>query len=56
MLPIPRWWLLTIFPVAMAIIPVGKLTLLLVLVLALDVTVALLLARDFSAYRPANAG
>jgi hypothetical protein len=56
MLPIPRLWLLTVVPVAIAIMPIGKLTLWLVLVLAVDVAVALLLARDFCAYRPANAG
>ncbi len=56
MLPIPRLWLLTVVPIAIAIFPIGKLTLWLVLVLAVDVAVALLLARDFCAYRPANAG
>jgi len=52
MLPIPRLWLLTVVPVAIAIMPIGKLTLWLVLVLAVDVAVALLLARDFCAYQP----
>jgi hypothetical protein len=56
MLPIPRLWLLMVVPVAFAIVPIGKLTLLLVLVLAVDVAVALLLARDFCAYRRADAG
>ncbi len=55
MLPIPRLWLLTVVPVAIAIMPIGKLTLWLALVLAVDVAVVLLLARDFCAYRPANA-
>ena len=48
MLPIPRLWLLTVVPVAIAIVPISKLTLWLVLVLAVDVAVALLLARDFA--------
>ena len=46
-------WLMALIPVGLAIIPLNKLTILLLLVLAADVAVALLLAEDLRQYRPA---
>ena len=44
-------WLMALVPIGLAIIPINKLTILLLLVLAADVAVALLLAEDFRQYR-----
>ena len=44
-------WLMTLIPVGLAVVPINKLTILLLLVLAADVAVALLLAEDFRQYR-----
>ena len=44
-------WLMALIPVALAIVPINKLTILLLLVLAADVAVAILLAEDFRQYR-----
>ena len=44
-------WLMALIPVGLAIMPINKLTILLLLVLAADVAVALLLAEDFRQYR-----
>ena len=44
-------WLMALIPVGLAIMPINKLTILLLLVLAADVTVALLLAQDLRHYR-----
>jgi hypothetical protein len=44
-------WLMALIPVGLAIVPINKLTILLLLVLAADVAVALLLAEDFRQYR-----
>ena len=44
-------WLMALIPVGLAIMPVNKLTILLLLVLAADVAVALLLAEDLRHYR-----
>ncbi len=44
-------WLMALIPVALAIMPINKLTILLLLVLAADVAVALLLAEDIRGYR-----
>ena len=44
-------WLMALIPVGFAIVPINKLTILLLLVLAADVAVALLLADDFRQYR-----
>ena len=44
-------WLMALIPVGLAIMPINKLTILLLLVLAADVAVALLLAEDIRAYR-----
>jgi hypothetical protein len=44
-------WLMALIPVALAIMPINKLTILLLLVLAADVAVALLLAEDIREYR-----
>jgi hypothetical protein len=44
-------WLMALIPVGLAIIPINKLTILLLLVLAADVAVALLLAEDLRHYR-----
>jgi len=46
-------WLMALIPVGLAIIPLNKLTILLLLVLAADIAVALLLAEDLRQYRPA---
>jgi len=51
----PHLWLLALIPVGLAIVPLSKLTILLLLVLALDLTVALLLVQDFR-LRPARSG
>ena len=44
-------WLMALIPVALAIVPINKLTILLLLVLAADLAVALLLAEDLRQYR-----
>jgi hypothetical protein len=44
-------WLMALIPVGLAIMPINKLTILLLLVLAADVAVALLLAEDIRGYR-----
>ena len=44
-------WLMALIPVVLAIVPINKLTILLLLVLAADVAVALLLAEDIREYR-----
>jgi len=44
-------WLMALIPIGLAIMPINKLTILLLLVLAADVAVALLLAEDFRQYR-----
>jgi hypothetical protein len=44
-------WLMALIPVGLAIMPLNKLTILLLLVLAADVAVALLLAEDLRQYR-----
>ena len=44
-------WLMALIPVGLAMMPINKLTILLLLVLAADVAVALLLAEDFRQYR-----
>ena len=44
-------WLMALIPVGLAIMPINKLTILLLLVLAADVAVALLLAEDLRQYR-----
>src|SRR5437764_14276765 len=44
-------WLMALIPVGLAIMPINKLTILLLLVLAADVAVALLLAEDLRHYR-----
>jgi hypothetical protein len=44
-------WLMALIPVGLAIVPINKMTILLLLVLAADVAVALLLADDFRQYR-----
>jgi hypothetical protein len=44
---------MALIPVGLVIIPLNKLTILLLLVLAADVAVALLLAEDLRQYRPA---
>jgi len=44
-------WLLALIPVGLAIMPINKPTILLLLVLTADVAVALLLAEDFRQYR-----
>jgi hypothetical protein len=44
-------WLIALIPVGLAIMPINKLTILLLLVLAADVAVALLLAQDLRQYR-----
>ena len=44
-------WLMALVPIGLAIIPINKLTILLLLVLAADVAVALLLAADIRGYR-----
>ena len=44
-------WLMALIPFALAIMPINKLTILLLLVLAADVAVALLLAEDLRHYR-----
>jgi hypothetical protein len=44
-------WLMALIPVGLAIMPINKLTILLLLVLAADVAVALLLAQDLRQYR-----
>ena len=46
-------WLMALIPVGLAIIPLNKLTILLLLVLAADIAVTLLLAEDLRQYRPA---
>jgi hypothetical protein len=53
-LAILRQWPLALIPVVTAIMPVSKLTLLLLLVLALDVGIAILLGRDFCDYALAS--
>ena len=42
---------MALIPIGLAIMPINKLTILLLLVLAADVAVALLLAEDFRQYR-----
>ena len=42
---------MALIPVALAIVPINKLTILLLLVLAADVAVAILLAEDFRQYQ-----
>ena len=42
---------MALIPVALAIVPINKMTILLLLVLAADVAVAILLAEDFRQYR-----
>jgi hypothetical protein len=44
-------WLMALIPVGLAVVPINKLTILLLLVLAADVAIALLLAEDFRQYR-----
>jgi len=44
-------WLMALIPVGLSIMPINKLTILLLLVLAADVAVALLLADDLRQYR-----
>ena len=44
-------WLMALIPVGLAIMPINKMTILLLLVLAADVVVALLLAEDLRQYR-----
>ena len=44
-------WLMALIPVGLAIMPINKLTILLLLVLVADVAVALLLAEDLRQYR-----
>jgi len=44
-------WLMALIPIGLAIMPINKLTILLLLVLAADLAVALLLAEDLSQYR-----
>ena len=44
-------WLMALIPIGLAIMPINKLTILLLLVLAADVAVALLLAEDLRRYR-----
>jgi hypothetical protein len=44
-------WLMALIPVGLAIMPINKLTILLLLVLAADIAVALLLAEDLRYYR-----
>ena len=44
-------WQMALIPVALAIMPINKLSILLLLVLAADVAVALLLAEDIRRYR-----
>ena len=44
-------WLMALIPVGLAIMPINKLTILLLLVLAADVAIGLLLAEDFRQYR-----
>ena len=45
-------WLMALIPVGLAIMPINKLTILLLLLLAADIAVALLLAEDLRQYRP----
>ena len=44
-------WLMALIPVGLAMMPINKMTILLLLVLAADVAVALLLAEELSQYR-----
>jgi hypothetical protein len=44
-------WLMALIPVGLAVVPINKLTILLLLVLAADIAIALLLAEDFRQYR-----
>ena len=43
-------WLMALIPIGLAIMPINKITILLLLVLAANVAVALLLAEDFRQY------